>query len=306
MATIKQLTKQIETSKKRIFDYERKIAMYQERRDNNIAVANKKFGLNILVEDILVTEKTRGNYKWKEFSLSSEIRAAIGFDAAFKITNACDYIEDNAKNKRYETANLERLETELKVLKEQEQAKKDNYNKGLEAALRVSMEDFRTVWFERMITWHGKHYDYIKDKTPKMKKRYSRVRILQQHFDRYHLRHVHSRIRKYLENVAVSCGNIISDTANRFDTKEEYLGEVKKELENSWENGIVKLTNKCQGFGVDKQKVSVYNPSMTSKGFEVEIKDGKPRIIYARVIWAAEYSMIVEPHIRYIVTERKI
>ena len=43
---------------------------------------------------------------------------------------------------------------------------------------------------------------------------------------------------------------------------------------------------------------------MTAKGFEVVIRDGKPRVIHARVIWAAEYSDIVEPHIRYIVTER--
>ena len=79
---------------------------------------------------------------------------------------------------------------------------------------------------------------------------------------------------------------------------------MKEELEKSWEQGIVKLTKKCQGFGVDESKVSTCAPEMTAKGFEVIIRDGKPRVIHARVIWAAEYSDIVEPHIRYIVTER--
>lgn len=80
MATIKQITKQIETATKRIADFDRKIAMYTERRDKAIAAANKKSGLNICVDDIIVKENTNGRYTWKEYSLPASIRDTIGFE----------------------------------------------------------------------------------------------------------------------------------------------------------------------------------------------------------------------------------
>lgn len=305
MATIKQLNKQIETSKKRIADFERKMQMYQDRRDKAIAAANKKSGLNICVDDIIVKENTNGRYTWKEYSLPTSIRDVIGFEASFKITNACDYINDNTKNKGIEERNLARLQAELAELEAKAKADADNYNNALDSALRSAMADFRVVWFDRMMKWHGKHFDIIKKRTPAMIERRARVRSLQRYFDAYRFRNIHRRISRFLDSTDNRCNEIIADDANSYDNRDAYLADVKKELESSWESGIVKLTKKCQGFAVDENKVSTCTPEMTAKGFEVIIQDGKPRVIYARVIWAAEYSDIVEPHIRYIVTERQ-
>ena len=72
----------------------------------------------------------------------------------------------------------------------------------------------------------------------------------------------------------------------------------------SWNNGITILTNKCYKFGSDENKIRVDAPQMTSKGFSAFITDGKSRIVDVRVIWAAEYSVLVTPHIRYIATQR--
>lgn len=306
MATIPQITKQIETATKRIADFERKIAMYTERRDKAIAAANKKFGLNIQVDDIIVKDETKGRYTWREYSLPASVRDAIGFDASFKITNACDYIHDNTKKKGFEEQNIARLKEELAALEAKAKADADNYDNALDAALRSAMADFRVVWFERMMTWHGKHFDIIQEKTPVMKERRARVRSLQYYFDTFRHRIPHYKIRNFLERTANICNEIISDEVNRYDNRDAYLADMKKELESSWERGIVNLTKKCQVFGVDQSKVSTCAPNMTSKGFEVIIQDGKPRVIHARIIWAAEYSDIVEPHIRYIVTERTV
>ena len=177
---------------------------------------------------------------------------------------------------------------------------------ALDAALRSAMADFRVVWFERMMTWHGKHFDIIKAKTPEMKERRERIRRLVQYFDRYWTSNKHRRTINFLERKQAICNEIISDEVNRYDNRDAYLADMKKELERSWERGIVNLTKKCQVYGVDQSKVSTCAPNMTSKGFEVIIQDGKPRVIHARIIWAAEYSDIVEPHIRYIVTERTV
>lgn len=305
MATIKQITKQIETATKRVSLYDRKIAMYTERRDKAIAAANKKSGLNIRVDDIIVKENTNGRYTWNEYSLPTSIWNVIGFEASFKITNACDYISDYTKNKGFEEANIARLQAELSELEAKAKADADNYNNALDSALRSAMADFRVVWFDRMMTWHGKHFDIIKKRTPEMKDRRTRAINAKQYFDRYGVSSRHRRTIKVIESIIGRCNGIIYDEANNYPTRDSYLADVNKELERSWESGIVKLTNKCHGFGVDESKVSTCDPEMTAKGFEVIIRDGKPRVIHARVIWAAEYSDIVEPHIRYIVTERQ-
>ena len=80
MATIKQITKQIETSKKRIADFERRISMYQERRDKNIMIANKKFGTDIKISDIISKECGNARYKWNEYQMPENIRETIGFE----------------------------------------------------------------------------------------------------------------------------------------------------------------------------------------------------------------------------------
>lgn len=306
MATIKQITKQIETATKRIADFDRKIAMYTERLDKAIAAANKKSGLNICVDDIIVKENTNGRYTWKEYSLPASVRDTIGFEASFKITNACDYINDNTKNKGIEERTLARLQSELAALEAKANADADNYDNALDAALRSVMADFRVVWFERMMTWHGKHFDIIQERTPVMKARRARAINAKQYFNSYGTYSKHRRTCGVIDAIIGRCNEVIYDAANNYPTRDSYLADMKKELERSWERGIVNLTKKCQVYGVEQSKVSTCAPNMTSKGFEVIIKDGKPRVIHARIIWAAEYSDIVEPHIRYIVTERTV
>ena len=168
------------------------------------------------------------------------------------------------------------------------------------------MADFRDVWFDRMLKWFGKHYDIIKERTPKMTERRARVRSLQYYFDTFRHRIPHYKIRNFLERTANICNEIIYDEANNYANRDFYLADMKEELEKSWEQGIVKLTKKCQGFGIDQAKVRCTHCDMTAKGFETYIEDGQPRFIHARVIWAAEYSDFVQPHIRYLVTERTV
>ena len=304
MATIKQITKQIETSEKRIADFLRKVAMYEDRRDKNITAVNKKFGTTLTKDSIIIKVCGNERHHWKEFSLPADIREQIGFDAAYKITSAAESLWENTRGLEGEKNHLVCLQGELAELTAKEQSERDNYNNGLANALRTAMKDFREVWFDRMIKWHGRHYDYIMEQLPSAKERRNRVLRLQQYFDRFRFRRTHNRISNLLERVSSGCSEIISDPASRYDSRNAYLAEVQRNLEKSWDDGIVKLTKKCQGYGVDQSRVTACNPTMTSKGFEVVLRDGNPRVIHARIIWAAEYSDKVEPHVRYIVTER--
>lgn len=62
--------------------------------------------------------------------------------------------------------------------------------------------------------------------------------------------------------------------------------------------------NKSRVRSAKEQAIRVDNPTMTEKGFAAHITDGTTRVVHVRVIWAAEYSVLVTPHTRYIATQR--
>ena len=94
----------------------------------------------------------------------------------------------------------------------------------------------------------------------------------------------------------------MDDAANM--DHDAYMAKMGQETIKSWNNGIILLTDKCHKFGLNEQAIKVSDADMTPKGFEAVITDETSRVVYVRVIWAAEYSVLVTPHIRYIATQR--
>lgn len=288
MATINSIKKQIETATKRIESFNGKIAMYETRANNAIAKAIKATGIaNINAENYHEILNTRDNWDWD-----------------YKIGSNFNYKAENEKNLAREVRNLESLTAELAKM-EQAASEKETANASLKAALNDAMVDFKKVWFERMTNWYSKNYDRMRAALPKaIETRDKANRIKREYFWSWSSHLNHSRMYKIIENKEQAANEIIYDDANRME-KPEYMAMVNEMLINDWNAGIDKLTDKCRTFGVDETKVKANHPSMTEKGFEVVLTDGTNRIIYARVIWAAEYSDIVTPHTRYIVTERR-
>lgn len=288
MATINSIKKQIETATKRIESFNGKIAMYETRANNAIAKAIKATGIaNINAENYHEILNTRDNWDWD-----------------YKIGSNFNYKAENEKNLAREVRNLESLTAELAKM-EQAASEKETANAPLKAALNDAMVDFKKVWFERMTNWYSKNYDRMRAALPKAIETHDKAnRIEREYFWSWSSRLNHSRMYKIIENKEQAANEIIYDDANRME-KPEYMAMVNEMLINDWNAGIDKLTDKCRTFGVDETKVKANHPSMTEKGFEVILTDGTNRIIYARVIWAAEYSDIVTPHTRYIVTERR-
>lgn len=293
MATIKQITKQIETATKRVNDYSRKVSMYNERTNKALKDAG------VSVDEIITIDRKPFP---DDYTLARETRNAIGFEKSFRITNNYGYMKENERNMAREQRNIKRLEEELVAMQEKAQQEANAFNKGLAATYAKALQGFKNYWFERMINWHTEHHAYINEHKAEAKARYQRAYICSRYFyfDRKHVRSY-----GYAEQVCRETSKIFTDIAAH-KTLAEYLEDVKKQLNAQWENGLVTLTKKSQAFGVDENNIYISSVDMTEKGFEIYITDGKPRRIYARIIWAAEYSHIVEPHTRYIVTEKKL
>lgn len=282
MAMINQLKKQLETSTKRVAQYESRIKMYSERLIKALEKATKKLGFTISIN----------NYK----ELPN-----IGqhWDLYFSISNAIDYKAENEKDLERELKTRESLKAQIA------QIERDlNDKKPLENALRSAMADFRTVWFEKMIDWYDNHYNQLRSILGANLNRRERAKAARDYFETRHRWNEYRKVKAYLTGVIKSCNEVILDDANQMD-KPAYLVKVREDLEKVWEMGIVKLADKCRKYGLNEGKIKASNPNVTEKGFEVLLTDGGPRVIDARVIWAAEYSVYVSPHTRYIVTKRE-
>lgn len=295
MATIKQTESQIANVHKRIANHESKIVMYEGRLEKALAKINAAVpGLGVTRDNFKEIERAEyavSNYDHYKFFSS--------------IDNAVDGIEDHEKAIRFERRDLDRLEKILAELKANEDAAAAKYNANLEMALRDAMKEFRQVWIERMIEWFGRHYDFIMDHVEDARIRNKRInRITTKYY--WKLRRYHVVLLNRLNNAAKATGEIISDDANRYKgDRDRYLADKREMLIKQFEDNIVKLTTKCQEYNLDDTKIQVHNPGVTEKGFQVMITDDTDRLIFARIIWAAEYSDLVSPHTRYIVTSKE-
>lgn len=280
MATVNQIRKQIETAEKRLAKAEKNVAMYDARIDSAIARAAKATGHNV----------TRDNY-------NETVPSRSYFPVWYSIESNFDSKAENEKAVARETREIARL-NEILAGMVQEQAET-----GLESILSALMANFREAWVAKMMVWYGEHYDYIAARKDAARARYIKARRIYDYMGFGGRYAKHPRIYRFVENAKNAAAEIISDDAARMD-KTAYLAKMRKETVLNWSACVKKLAAKCAKFDMDETKVSASEPTVTEKGFECVLTDGKARLVYARMIWAAEYSELVRPHTRYIVTER--
>lgn len=281
MATVNQIRKQIETAEKRLAKAEKNVAMYDARIDSAIARAAKATGCNV----------TRENY-------NETVPARSNFPVWYAIESNFDSKAENEKAVARETREIARLNEQLAAMETPVQD-----NATLEQKLDAIMVDFRNAWMVKMVNWYGEHYDWIAARVDDARARYTKARRIAEYMCFGGRFMKHPRIYRFVENAKAAAAEIVSDPAARMD-KPEYLAKMRDEMADVWAASVKKLAAKCAKFDVDETKVSASEPDVTEKGFECVLRDGKARLIYARMIWAAEYSELVRPHTRYIVTER--
>lgn len=280
MATVNQIRKQIETAEKRLAKAEKNVAMYDARIDSAIVRASK----------VVNCEVTRENY-------NEVVSPKSNFSTWYAIEMNFDSKAENEKAVVRETREIERLKNMLSGMTIEETP-----TGCLESVLSAIMADFREAWIEKMMAWYGEHYDWVNERVEGARVRYDRVRGIMERY--WVIYRDHRSLYNRLEEIRMGCAQILADDAAGME-KSKYLAKMRRETVLKWSACVKKLALKCAKFDVDGTKVSASKPTVTEKGFECVLTDDKPRLIYARMIWAAEYSEFVSPHTRYIVTERK-
>ena len=86
--------------------------------------------------------------------------------------------------------------------------------------------------------------------------------------------------------------------------KNEYADSVVKDAERTFSRDIETIAHRVRQKGIDETNISVSPIRKDYVGIEMYIGDGN-RGLWARAIVAAENSMYMRPHYRFIVTEKK-
>jgi len=308
MKTPSEIAKEIKRTESLIKDYNKSV----EKAENQFNRRNK-YGKTLEEYRSVFEGLTPRDAELKSTNVSKELSGELGidymndFESYYKVSQFVDAAKEYWQHKdfaKHAEAKLAELREQLSPFKKQEESR-EAVAKNIKDVLEEMMADFKVQWFDKMETWHRELYDYIKSKTPKARDWYYRYKRFYYDNGGYRFFRTHKRLEARFELKNRQMAEIISNDANRYDDIESYITKVKKDLELDWRIDMNTLANKCTKFNLDLTQVTVSNPSVTPKGFEAVIKDGKPRLIYVRMIWAAQQSKLVKPHTRYIITERK-
>lgn len=87
------------------------------------------------------------------------------------------------------------------------------------------------------------------------------------------------------------------------DGEDKWINRAQDQAKAKFAEDIKVLANKIRNKGVDETKLKLLYAENDPKHIKIKITDGTT-ILYARSILAAEYSLYVSPHFRFIVTER--
>lgn len=293
--TTNQIIKSIASSEKMVAKYAKNIGMYLTRTNNAIAKFNAKFNASYRIDDIVAAK--RGAHT---FDVTFPGCDKNNWSSAYAITdNYAHYLENKSRHDA-ETVRLENLRAELNRLESDNAAKMAACNTALENALRAAMVDFRAAWMDKMMDWFRRHFQFInanKDAAQEWVKKYHNT------YFTWTFRAGHKALFRKLDNKSANlCKIYLDDAATMAET--DYLEMMEKRFAEHFESCIKTMTEKCDGFAVDGNTIRIIRQDVVERGFDMLLTDASGIMVDARIIWCAEYSELVAPHTRYIVTKR--
>lgn len=293
---------QIAASEKRIEKFQKSVQTYEARLQKAIK-AIIKAGVYVTADDMVNTGNPKSRYAEFKFNNQSNLVKMVGYDFVCSACNAADYKYQNEHDLQKEIEHL----AELKGQRDAMESKKEE-NATLRNALANALSEYKEEWLKRMEEWHKQEYKYIRENRAEAKARYERAKVAEVYFTKTRgLSNWFRRTNKYkmvLSGICSKAAEIIGHEAARYASENDYLTKKKADNVKEWELGLARLTERVKRFNVDETRLALKDKCFNAKVFEAVLTDGKPRAINVRVIWAAEHSVLVTPHTRYIATER--
>lgn len=96
----------------------------------------------------------------------------------------------------------------------------------------------------------------------------------------------------------------VSGFLAKFKTIESFIDECVKDAEADFNKNINLIVERVFDKELDVTNISCSSPIIDNNRINLVVTDGKKRL-YCRAIIAAEFSAVMVPHVRFIVTEKK-
>lgn len=243
------------------------------------------------------------NARWgtpREIIKTYNLPEDTNHEEIWKLMDALDMLE----HKEYE---LEEARKRLAMLKDKALVKKsdaaaiDAEVAILDPMLEEFKKAYRTRRLEMAITAHRVMWTENKPKWEKALAEAEKEReVMKEDYAIYT-----TRAKEYngLYKKITELKRKLSAEELRYPELSDYLEVVEDHIEKCWTNSVRILASKTLVHGgISGYKVQhlSFNEARIEALFSCEGK----KSLYARLIWAAEYSCLVSPHERYIVTER--
>lgn len=287
MATVKSLQRQLLSTESKLDKASQRISMYTSRLASALAAATKLLG----------QEVTEQNYR-------TLLSAPCYFDALFRISNNQDYLGEAKCAHETLSVQLAELRSALEDMQQQESSKATILETAV-SSLSTLLDSFREAWYTKMMGKHLAFHARIQAAVPAHTLKADRLkRIMPVGCISGSYLFAHRRMYSVIKE-AYSKEHAWLRQPAAVLSQEAYMSRVDRELSQSWEAGLKLLAEKCIRYDVNFAELEAHSPEMTELGIEVLLNDSKPRVLDVRVIWAAEYSELVAPHTRYIITERR-
>lgn len=152
----------------------------------------------------------------------------------------------------------------------------------IKTILYSELKDFYKTYISSVMDWASKQFD-------KNLKAYRSFQELSNNCDDI------TKIKGYKKYLKLKSFFI------RFKTKDNFIDDVRKTTENKYTATINDLAKRIRTKKLNHKNITVKRVEDDPKLFEMLITDGEITM-HARSIWCAEYSDIVTPHYRFIIT----
>ena len=281
MASKDVLIKRIEGWKAKRQKQVDRIDMYAKRAENALKKLSKATGDEVTFDNF-------ENYNRSHWDLYYSVHSAL------------DYQEDAKKEIKYIDETITDLKYKLNAIIDKEKA----FDSDLESIFLDKLSDFKQHWFDKMEEYYYNLWEKLHDNKPKLLKKKEELEEKLHEFRNWWRDGKYNEYKRVNDELTKVKQTLYHD-AFKFSNPKDYFASMHDEIEQYYNNSIKKLVDKCDKFNIDRNNVTVHNPSITQLGIDVIITDGTGKIINARMIWAAEYSEYMVPHVRYIVTEKR-
>ena len=187
---------------------------------------------------------------------------------------------------------------------------KEEVIEGIRLQLVSQTKEFYEQYLEDAEVWATKTYDaapgrleYFIEKKQNLKIKLDEVeaRLKKEDSWRYMYSPEYREIDKSISRVSESINELKMILKK---TKADFIQENREEAENTFNRNIANLAEKLYEKEFEFSKITVNSISKDPKLFELEVTDGNITL-YARSIWAAEWSDKMIPHFRFIITNKR-